>query len=74
MDLKERIKSIARRNAGKVIAMRRHIHSHPELSYEEYKTADYIADSLRDLGIHPKEGVANTGVTAFSKSSFTFFV
>jgi amidohydrolase len=64
MDLKERIKSIAKANAGKVVATRHHIHSHPELSFQEFGTAKYIANSLRQLGLNPVEGVAKTGVTA----------
>ena len=64
MDLKERIKSIANRNADKVIAIRRHVHSNPELSYQEFNTAKYIANTLRELGLNPVEGVAETGVTA----------
>ncbi len=64
MDLKEKIKSIAQDNAENVVAMRRHIHSHPELSFKEFNTAKYIANSLRDIGLNPVEGVANTGVTA----------
>jgi len=67
MDLKEKIKSIASRNADKVVAIRRHIHSNPELSFKEFNTAKYIAKSLKELDLHPIEGVANTGVTALIK-------
>jgi amidohydrolase len=64
MDLLKKIKSIARDNAGKVVELRRYIHSHPELSFQEVNTAQYIADTLREIGLNPREGVANTGVTA----------
>jgi amidohydrolase len=64
MGLKDRIKSIARANADWVVSIRRYIHQHPELSYQEYNTAKYIADSLKAAGLHPVEGVAETGVTA----------
>lgn len=46
----------------KCIAWRRHLHQNPELGNREFKTAKYIADHLRSLGIEVKEGVAHTGV------------
>ncbi len=42
---------------------RRHIHQHPELSFQEYKTSAFIKDRLTQLGI-PFRSVANTGVIA----------
>ncbi|UQC70221.1 amidohydrolase [Lelliottia sp. AC1] len=33
-----------------VLRWRRHIHAHPELSFQEHKTADYIADALASFG------------------------
>lgn len=35
---------------NKVIEWRRHIHQHPELSFEEVETADYVANILKGLG------------------------
>ena len=45
-----------------VIANRRYIHQHPELSNRETETAAYIAEHLRALGIDVRTGVAKTGV------------
>lgn len=64
MSIKQQIKELAKKNAHEVIAIRRHIHAHPELSYEEYNTAKYVAEQLRTIGINPLEGVAKTGLTA----------
>ncbi|MGF7025494.1 MULTISPECIES: M20 metallopeptidase family protein [Sphingobacterium] len=47
----------------KIVAIRRHIHQHPELSFQEYETSAYIQQQLGDLGI-PFEIVAQTGVVA----------
>src|SRR5690349_3773984 len=47
---------------GDVIAMRRHLHAHPELSYQEHETAKFVASKLRSFGLQPTEGVAGTGV------------
>jgi amidohydrolase len=50
---------------AKVIAWRRHIHQHPELSYQEVKTAAYVAEALRAMpGIEVQTGIAKTGVKA----------
>jgi amidohydrolase len=50
--------------ASDVIAMRRHLHANPELSYQEHQTAKFVADKLRSFGLQPQEGIAGTGVVA----------
>lgn len=42
--------------------IRRTIHAHPELSYEEYKTSDLVADKLTEWGIPIIRGLGGTGV------------
>jgi amidohydrolase len=64
MSLKDTIKELASKVKPEVVRIRRHLHMHPELSYQEFKTAEYVAQTLRDIGLEPKEGVAGTGVTA----------
>ncbi|HEV2672462.1 MAG TPA: amidohydrolase [Gemmatimonadales bacterium] len=46
----------------KVIAWRRDIHQHPELSNRETRTAELVANHLRSLGLEVRTGVAHTGV------------
>ena len=46
----------------KVVAWRRDIHQHPELSNRETRTAKLVADHLTSLGLEVKTGVAHTGV------------
>ena len=50
-----------------VIEWRRHLHSNPELSNREVKTADFIAKRLRALGLEVKTGIGVTGVAALIK-------
>lgn len=50
-----------------VITLRRHFHQYPELSNREYKTAEYIANYLRDLGLEVTTGVAHNGVVGILK-------
>ena len=47
-----------------VVAWRRDIHAHPELSNREERTAKLVADHLRVLGLEPRTGIAHHGVTA----------
>ncbi|MEG4853901.1 M20 family metallopeptidase [Microcoleus sp. B5-D4] len=57
-----RIKELAATLAPRLIEIRRHIHSHPELSGQEYQTAAYVAGVLASSGVHAIEGIGKTGV------------
>ena len=46
-----------------VVTVRRHIHQHPELSFEEYETAAYVKEKLTAAGIQPVS-IGRTGVVA----------
>ncbi|MBI2535559.1 MAG: amidohydrolase [Gemmatimonadetes bacterium] len=46
----------------RVVAWRRDIHQHPELSFAEVRTAKLVADQLTALGLEVRTGVARTGV------------
>lgn len=63
------IKSKTDAKEQKVIAWRRDIHEHPELSNREFRTADIIAKHLQSLGIETKTGVAKTGVVGILKGN-----
>ncbi|VEF48751.1 amidohydrolase [Bacillus freudenreichii] len=47
-----------------MVQIRRYLHQHPELSFKEFKTAAYIADFYKKLGIDVKTGVGGNGVVA----------
>jgi len=53
----------------KVVEWRRHIHQYPELGNQETKTAKYVEDHLRRLGMEVRTGVAKTGVVGILKGS-----
>ena len=57
-----RIKDLATNLAPRLLEIRRHIHSHPELSGQEYQTAAFVAGVLSSSGLHVVEGVGKTGV------------
>ncbi|TNE40367.1 MAG: amidohydrolase [Alphaproteobacteria bacterium] len=47
---------------GELTTLRRDIHKHPELAYEEHRTAELVADALESYGIEVTRGVGKTGV------------
>ncbi|MDX2189987.1 MAG: M20 family metallopeptidase [Bacteroidota bacterium] len=58
----EVVKSLAQKYKNEVIDYRRHLHAHPELSFEEYETSKYIQLQLEKIGLSPKTGIAGTGL------------
>jgi hippurate hydrolase len=59
--LLEKIKSLAAQSAVDNIQIRRHLHAHPELSYQEFETCKYVQAQLKAIGI-PFTVIATTGV------------
>ena len=57
------IKRLSDEYFEEVLSFRRHLHSNPELSFEEYNTADFIEAKLKEMGITDFERKADTGVT-----------
>lgn len=49
---------------SRLVALRRAIHQHPELSFHESETANRLMAALRELGVDDVRSVANTGVVA----------
>lgn len=47
-----------------IAALRRDIHAHPELAYQEHRTADIVARELAAYGLPVHRGLAGTGVVA----------
>ena len=62
--LQTKLEQQAKELEAKVIEWRRHLHQNPELSNREIKTAAYIAEHLKSLGLKVQTGVAVTGVVA----------
>ena len=52
-----------------MLAWRRHLHQHPELSNRETETAKYVVERLTSFGLQPKTGIARTGVVAVLQGS-----
>src|SRR5690348_7352828 len=53
----------------KLVEWRRHLHQYPELGNQEVKTAKYVEDHLRRLGLEVRTGIAKTGVVGILKGA-----
>ncbi|MBM81423.1 MAG: peptidase M20 [Planctomycetaceae bacterium] len=60
----EQILKDAQQHSDWIINLRRTLHKHPELMYEEVKTSQLVRDTLDELGISYQSGLAETGVLA----------
>lgn len=65
MDIKTKIKQLSDKYFDEVVAIRRHLHQNPELSFQEHETAKYITSKLDKIGIKYKSGIAGNGILAF---------
>ena len=65
--LKEKIATLSRLYFENTVALRRHLHQHPERSGEETGTAKYIANTLKSYGIESKFLLNGTAVVALIK-------
>ena len=55
-------------DAATIAAVRRDLHAHPELCFEEKRTSDVIAKALTDWGIPIHRGLGTTGIVAILKN------
>ena len=63
------IESIAGRLTPRLVELRKKLHQHPELAFEEHETAEAVTDFLNKLGLQTKTGVGKTGVVALLKGA-----
>jgi amidohydrolase len=61
---RDQLKAEVKAAQQELLAIRRHLHAHPELSGNEHQTAALVAGELRKLGWRVQEGVGRTGVLA----------
>lgn len=61
--LKDKIESLSKAYFETYRSVRHHLHAHPELSYKEFNTSQFIQNHLQSLGI-PFKVMAETGVVA----------
>ena len=67
MSESDRLKSDIDELVPDIVAMRRDLHEHPELAFEEVRTSGIVAQRLRTLGLEVQTGIAKTGVVGLLK-------
>ena len=68
-DLKTRIDQRSLLIESKCISWRHHLHENPELSNREFKTSEYVATHLKNLGLEVRTKVAHTGVVGILRGA-----
>lgn len=64
MNLKQHVQALTATLESKLIAVRQHLHAHPELSFQEEKTAAFIAEQLKEAGIRFTSNIGGHGIAA----------
>jgi len=62
--LLEKIKNLSGEYFEEIRSCRRHLHQHPELSFDEHNTSSFICSKLDAYGIPYQKGIAKTGIVA----------
>ena len=60
--MKQNIRNEIKKIQKKIISIRRDIHKHPELAFNEFRTSKLVANKLEKLGLKVKKNVGKTGV------------
>ncbi|MBR9861632.1 amidohydrolase [bacterium] len=61
MNLEPQIQEIARKISADLIETRRHLHMHPELSFQEFQTTEFLASYVEEKGYGTLERITETG-------------
>jgi amidohydrolase len=64
MSMINQIKHLAQQYFKEVVLFRRHLHQYPELSFQEFKTSEYVSSILDKHHIKYTKGIVKTGVVA----------
>ena len=59
MNLKEKVQQLASDYHQEIVDIRRHLHQHPELSFQEVETGKFIAQKLKEYGINTPLTIQN---------------
>jgi len=67
--IKEKIADLSRTYFKELVEVRRHIHSNPELSFNEKETATFLSKKLREAEISHKTSIGGYGILAEIKGN-----
>src|SRR5699024_5508747 len=58
------IKQLIDENYESMVELRRYMHQHPEVSFEEHNTKEWIYQQIKDLGLEIRRDVGGNGIVA----------
>ena len=67
MSVLETIKKLAAELTPEIVSIRRYLHMHPELSFQEFNTSEYVCSVLDKYRITYEKGIIKTGIVALIK-------
>src|SRR5438132_6990574 len=67
-DLGAEVNKLVAADSERLESLYKHLHSHPELSNKEERTAGRLAKEMKDLGFEVTEKVGGTGIVAVFKN------
>lgn len=70
-EITAKIKSLSVDYFEEVNGLREHLHQHPELSFEEFNTMDFVSEQLTKWNIPHETKIAGTGIVAFIRGRFS---
>lgn len=65
--MKTTIHALANEYQTELVAIRRHLHAHPELSFKEKETAQFISNKLTEYGIEHQTNIGGYGIVGYIK-------
>lgn len=65
--MKQFVKDLVHSYEEPLKEIRHHLHENPELSFEEYRTAEYIRKALGSMGIALQDGITGTSTVGILK-------
>ncbi|NTW52460.1 MAG: amidohydrolase [Chlorobiaceae bacterium] len=71
-DLAARVRKAAQDLYPEVVGVRRHIHKNPELSYQEFRTTEFIRNYLEGIGIEAEPQLLETGIVALVRGEASY--
>lgn len=69
MSLISEIKTLSKLCFNEIVSIRQHIHKFPELSFKEYKTAEFVCSILDKYNIEYSKNIVDTGIVAIIKGN-----
>ena len=68
-DVKRAVCDTIDRQSEKIVKLGETIRKSPELGFKEFKTARLVEETMREIGLEPKGGLAVTGVRATARGA-----